>query len=213
MSFDLNLDNISYIKIAYKDRNEFMHCTKAMINNVGEHEIYASSKYNENIKIPAPQNIVISFITDNGIYKANTKLKHIKYKNNYVYYIVATPEELEYMQNREYFRVRMREKAIITYLENEDTQRFVVCETYDISANGLRVILNKNMDFPTNTTITIFLNSKEITIKARYIRNDTEDNIIKASFKYEEISKQDMDYISQQCIKKQLEDRRRKNGI
>ena len=133
MKFNLNLDNINYIKIVYKDKNDNACCTKAAIKNMSEREIYACAKFEDGLYIEFPQEISLSFVCDNGLYRTNTTLKYVENKNPFVFFYIKTPFGIEYQQNREYFRVRMDEDVIMTF-----NQTSVACKVHDISANGIR---------------------------------------------------------------------------
>lgn len=206
MKFNLNLDNINYIKIVYKDKNDNACCTKAAIKNMNEREIYACAKFEDGLYIEFPQEISLSFVCDNGLYRTNTTLKYVENKNPFVFFYIKTPFGIEYQQNREYFRVRMDEDVIMTF-----NQTSVACKVHDISANGIRIILPKKINIPEEVTLDILFRPKNVKTKAKLIRIDNEENILKASFEYLEISKNDVDLISQKCIQKQLEYKRNVN--
>ena len=121
----------------------------------------------------------------------------------YIFFGIKTPLGLEYQQNREYFRVRMEEDVILTFDKTS-----VPCKVYDISANGVRVVLPKKLELPEEVTLDILFSPKNVKTKAKFIRTDNEDNIPKASFEFVGMSEADMDLISQKCIKKQLEYKR-----
>ena len=206
MKFNLNLDNINYIKIVYKDKNDNACCTKAAIKNMSEREIYACAKFEDGLYIEFPQEISLSFVCDNGLYRTNAVLKYVENKNPFVFFYIKTPFGIEYQQNREYFRVRMEEDVIMTF-----NQTSVACKVHDISANGIRIILPKKINIPKEVTLDILFQPKNVKTKAKLIRIDNEENILKASFEYLEISKNDVDLISQKCIQKQLEYKRNVN--
>lgn len=207
MNFDLKPETINYIKILYKDGNDFMHCVKASIKTINEHIIYACLKKEEWEKIPAPQDVVLNFICDNGLYKSKSVLKYTKYEEPYLYVCVKTPDETEFQQNREYFRVRLDKDVVISFTAQEEVIR-VASKIYDISANGLRVRLDSRTAFPEEVFIDIYFDNREIRTKAEFIRTDEEDDILKASFRFLNLAENDMDYISQVCIRKQIEDKR-----
>ena len=203
MKFNLNLDNINYIKIVYKDRDENTCCTKAVIKNMSEREIFACAKFEEGLNIQTPQEISLSFVCENGLYRTNTTLKYLEKDAPYIFFGIKTPLGLEYQQNREYFRVRMEEAVILTFDKTS-----VPCKVHDISANGIRVVLPKKLELPEEVMLDILFSPKNVRTKAKFIRTDNEDNTLKASFEFVGMSEADMDLISQKCIKKQLEYRR-----
>ncbi len=208
MKFELDINNVNYIKIFYKDINGVSHCIKAILKQMGEKEIIAYAKSDNIPKAETPQDITVSFACDDGLYKTGARLKYIStvYEENpYVYFTIQTPEGVDYQQIREYFRVRMFEKALMSYKdENENIQR-IECKTYDISANGIRLQFEQPLKIFKNVQIKIFFETRTIQTNAILIRTDYDGNIFRASFKYDRISERDMDYISQMCIKRQLE--------
>ena len=204
MKFNLNLENINYIKIVYNDSDGVGHYAKAAIKRLGEKEIFACMKYEKELRVPLPQEVSISFACDNALYSAKTTLKLVENEDPYVYFTLNTPQELEYQQNREYFRVKMEEDVLLSFAGT-----VMPCKIYDISANGIRLKLDKDIQIPENVMIDILFSSKNVKTKARFIRTDKEDGIIKASFTFVNISESSRDIISQKCIQKQLNDRRR----
>ncbi len=207
MKLNVNTENIKYIKISYKDNDDFTHMIKAVIKNINERDIYACTKYEEYIYPKTPQEVNISVATDNGLYRAKTTLKSIQKEDKYIYFSLKNPEDFLFEQKREYFRVKLNENALVRYEENENVKQ-VSGETYDISANGVRLVLDRKIPFPETVQISLFLPQRTITAEARYVRYDEEDNIIKASFSFVNMKELDIDYISQICLKKQLEERR-----
>lgn len=204
MKFNLNVDSIKYIKVKYTDSNGVGHIAKASIKHLGEKEIFACMKYQRELNLVLPQEISVSFACDNALYNAKTILKTVENDDPYIYLTLKTPVEIEYTQNREYFRVRMEEKVILSFVGT-----VLACKIYDISANGIRLILDKDVPIPNDVMIDILFSPKDIKTKARFIRKDNEDGVLKASFAYVDITETNRDIISQICIQKQLKDKRR----
>lgn len=208
MKFELDINSVNYIKIVYKDINGNSHCAKAILKQIGEKEIIACVKSENMPKIETPQDITVSFACDDGLYKTNAILKYVSivYEDDpYVYFTIQTPMGVDYQQIREYFRVRMYEKAFISYRdENENIQR-IECKTSDISANGIRLQLEQPIKLAKNVQLKILFETRTIQTNAILVRTDYDGNIFRASFKFDRISNQDVDYIAQRCIKKQLE--------
>lgn len=204
MKFNLNAENIKYLKIVYKDKNDVGHITKAAVKRIDEREIMACAKFEDDLYIKTPQEVSLSFVCENGLYKTNTQLKYIENDEPYIFFFLCTPEGVEYQQNREYFRVKMDDNVILSLGE-----KAVSCKIYDISANGIRLKLNEDIQIPENVKLDILFSSSEVKINAQYIRTDKEDGILKASFSYKDISENIRDIIVQKCIQKQLEDKRK----
>lgn len=199
----LDLNNIKYLKIIYRDDSSVSHCAKAAIRSITEHEIYASTKVETPLFIITPQEISLSIICEEGLYKANATLKFVEAEDLYVYFTIDVPKKMEYQQNREYFRVRMNGNATLRFSGNT-----IPAKIYDISANGIRLVLDKEIKIPEDVTLDILFASKTIKTGARYIRTDDEDGILKASFFFVNLPEASRDIISQKCIQKQLENKR-----
>ena len=209
MKFDLNTENINYLKLTYTDKDGFTHCIKSAIRFINSFEILASAKFEEeNINIITPQEVELGIACDNGLYIAKTTLTRVEKEKSYLLFSMRKPTDMEYRQKREYFRVKLQEDANIIFEEDEQEIK-ISAITYDISANGVRIELEESLTFPEEVNIFLFLPQKTISVKAKYIRTDNEDDIIKASFRFENIAQQDLDYISQICFQKQLEERRK----
>ena len=209
MKFDLDIENINYIKILYKDRYNFTHCVKAAIKKLEEKYIFAGAKSEKPLSMEIPQEVSLSFICDNGLYKTKTKLNFVQFdeKDECIFFSLATPEEVEFQQNREYFRIQMQEKVVVSY-KRDDEEVEIPAYIYDISANGIKIVLSGMMKFPEEVFLEIYLPSKKIKTSAKYVRTDDEDGICKASFHFIDLPIQDLDYISRLCLIKQLEQRR-----
>jgi len=204
MKFNLDFEKIKYIKITYSEANGTLHCAKAAVKNISAREIYACTKTETPLFIKTPQEISLGIICDNGLYKASTTLKFIQNQEPYVFFTMKYPDDFDYQQNREFFRVRMEGNVLVRFSEN-----VIPCKIYDISANGIRVALDNDIQFPDNVTLDILFSQKSVKTAAKYIRTDIEDDILKAAFNFVNLSDSGRDIISQKCIQKQLEDKRK----
>ena len=208
MKFNLNTENINYVKINYKDNNGFIHCLKAAVRLITERELLACIKMEELPEAEVPQEVSLGIACENGLYKTKTILKKIEEDAPYLLFSMQKPEEMEYQQKREYFRVKLSENVNVKYF-SEGQEHTYSGITYDISANGVRIELDVPMDFPQEVNLLLYLPQKTIEVKAGFVRYDSEDGILKASFQFIDIAQSDLDYISQICLCKQLEQRRK----
>ena len=207
MNFDLKPETINYVKILYKDSDDFSHCVKASIKYFTEYDIYACVRKEAWENVPCQQEVTLSFACNNGLYMAKSTLKYTKYEDPYLYFSIKIPENMEYRQNREFFRVNINKDVVISYRVDDDVIR-VSCKTFDLSANGLKAQLGEKTSFPEEVFLDLYFDNREIRTKAKYIRSDEDDEIIKASFNFIDLEPNDSDYISRVCIKKQIEDKR-----
>ena len=207
MKFDLGIENINYIKISYLDEENKDFTIKAAVKTINEREIFACTKYEDSLSIKTPQDINLSIISNNGLYLAKTSLKFVQKEPPYIFFAIETPVNVEHRQTREYFRVKMQDKAIISY-KLLDTVQQIYCEIYDISANGIRLKTDEKIENVEDLYINILFKEKNIKTKAKFSRFDNEDNIPKIAFQFTEISEIDRDFISQKCIQQQILNRR-----
>jgi FKBP-type peptidyl-prolyl cis-trans isomerase len=80
---------------------------RAAIKDINEREIIACTKYDASLEVKTQQEVVVSFISDDGIYRTKTNLKSFENDEPYTFFYLETPDNIEYHQNREYFRVPM----------------------------------------------------------------------------------------------------------
>ena len=208
MRFNLNLDSINYVKLLWQDLQGAPCCRKTAIKFMGETEMcLCTTCEDDEFRIKTPQNVTVSFACDNGLYRTMVELIHSELRNSYVYFTLKTPEGLEFQQNREYFRVKMTEKAILSFKQNNEIKR-VPSTTFDISANGVKLVIPEKYDNLEEVLINIMFDTRDFKSKARFVRYDDEDGVLKASFQFVELPNNDVDFISQKCIQKQLEYKR-----
>ena len=128
-------------------------------------------------------------------------------ENPYIFFILETPQGMEFQQNREYFRIAS-EYNCAYYIHNEDRTTCITGKTYDISANGVSIIVPVHAVSDENSEIEIMINERTVRAYAKCVRSEETDDGYKLSFFFEQISNPDRDYISQVCIRKQLEQKR-----
>ena len=207
MSFNLNLENILYMKIMYKDIYGDFCPVKSAIKSINEKEMLICSKYIENLQIEFPQEIMLSIICNDGPYKTKATVRRMEKEEPYIFWFVETPQGLEYQQNREYFRIVAEYDCIYSLKTGENVEE-IFSKTVNISANGVSITAEEYAVSSQDAALLININGRKIQTKIKFIRSDKIDDGYKLSFKFTDISEADRDFISQTCIKKQLEDRR-----
>ena len=207
MRFNLDLKDIKYVKLLYKDDFGDMVTVKAALKNITEREVTICSKFEDGCNIEFPQTVVLSIVCNDGLYKTKARLKSVENDEPYSFFYLETPEGVEYQQNREYFRIR--EARPCKYIvDNDGDDVELTGETYDISANGISIIVPSLVVSDAPAELNISMIDKDIKTKVAYVRSEKLDNGYKVSFSYLGMSTPDRDYISQFCIKKQLEQKR-----
>lgn len=209
MKFNLSIENIKYVKILYANATGNPVSVKAAIKKIDEREITTCLKFEEDFDIKTPQQVTLSIVCSEGLYRTQIKLKSVSVQAPYIYMYLETPESLEYQQNREYFRIPVSYNCVY-YVQNNNQPAAFQAQTTDISANGVSIILPVHVFSEDDADIEIMVEERLISAKIRYIRSEKIDDGYKLSFKFIDISIRDRDYISQICIQKQLEDKRNK---
>lgn len=207
MKFNFKLEDIKYVKILYKDKSSTPCITKAGLKKIDEREIFACGKFEDGLEIDTPQEITLSFICNDGLYRTKTILKSVENDEPYTFFTLNTPQGIEYEQNREYFRVLAKYDCIYKVLVDGVAVEYN-SKTVDISANGVSILLPKHIISERNSELYIIINNKPFRTKIKFVRSEKVNEGYKISFTYVDISEQDRDFISQICLKKQLEQRR-----
>lgn len=204
MKFKFDLEEIKYAKIEYKGDDGILYVKKLVIKTISNREILACARFEGGLNISTPQNVTISFVCNDGLYRTKTNLKTVEKDEPYNFFILETPENIEFEQNREYFRVNAKYKCKYKI----DDEHEYNAETIDLSANGVCLALPADVSTRNIADIMLIFDNRFIPIKARFIRSEKNNDIYQTSFAYIKIAEQDRDFISQVCIKKQLEQRR-----
>ena len=209
MRFNFKLEDVKYAKILCKDANGNPVSIKAGIKRIDSREIIACSKYDDNIMLINTQDVVLSMVCNDGLYRTKTLLKKIENAEPYIVFILETPQGIEYEQNREYFRIPVQYDCFCKTEEDDCIQGYEG-KTVDISANGVCVVFKKVFLFSGKLTLIIYIENKPVELKVKYIRSEIlENEEFKVSFAFKQISESDRDLISKICIQKQLENKRK----
>ena len=210
MRFNLNVEEIKYIKILYANKDGNPVSTKAALKKIDDREIVACLKFEDNFVVEVPQQITLSIVCSEGLYRTKTMLLSYSCEAPYIFMVLETPGSIEYQQNREYFRVNASYNCVY-YVQNNGQAAMFNAVTADISANGVSIIMPVHIFSEEDAEIEMMVEERLIRTKIRYIRSEKLDSGYKLSFKYSDLPLRDRDYISQICIKRQLEDKRNKN--
>ena len=206
MKFKVKIEDIKYVKIYYKTLSSTFCNSKIGIKSMNEKEIIACGKFEKSLNIETPQQIDMSIVCNDGLYKTKTNLISFTDEIPYTFFKIETPKSIEYEQNREYFRVSANLDCIYKIFETDKEYR---TKTVDLSANGVSIELPTHEISEKFSEINLLINNKKITILVKYVRSEKIKDGYKISFTYHKISETDRDFISQICIQKQLQERRK----
>ena len=78
-----DLSNMKYVKVMYTGLDNKPHEVTTDVQLLGEAMIYVYFRYKANFDIKYPQNVTIKFVTDGGMYIAESVLQEIKKSDNF----------------------------------------------------------------------------------------------------------------------------------
>lgn len=207
MKFNLNLEEIKYAKILYKDTNNKPCVKKAALKRANEREFLICTKFENIVKIDTPQEITLSLVCQDGLYRTKSTLKKVENDEPYTFFIIEPPAGLEYQQNREFFRILVKQDC--TYCVHTEAGTVnIPATTYDLSANGISIDIETALLPQEDASIVLNLNGNKIKSRVRFVRKEQIPGGYRLSFFFANITEADRDLISQFCLKKQLEQRR-----
>ena len=209
MAFNFKIDNIKYFNIYYRNAEGNPVSVRAALQNIreGGEEIIACLKTDKRMYVNTPQEVTLNIICNDGLYRTVTQLKSVENALPYVYFILESPKDVEYQQNREYFRIRGDYKGIYTVKLPDGNHSYSI-KTYDISASGVSIIIPELIVTKEDASLKIVIDGREVSMGLQYVRSEKFEQGYRLAFKYSEISEQDRDYISRVCIKRQIAERR-----
>lgn len=207
MDFKFKLEDVKYVKVLCKNANGEARVVKLALKNINDREIISTAKYDETLDIPAFQEVLLTCVCKDGVYETETRLKSVEKDEPYMVFVFEIPQDFNYVQNREFFRVPVNYKCIFKIVENNMIKEFEA-QTIDISANGISILFPMHVVTEKFSDISILINGRLVQAKISYIRSEEVANGYKVSFTFIKIADTDRDYLSQICIQKQLEERR-----
>lgn len=149
--------------------------------------------------------IEINIYAQDGVYNATSSILSSNYLNETTFYMLSFPSNIKHSQRREYLRADIETDFAMT-VEFEGTQvDRIIATTKNICAKGLAFISDKQMNAYTKLDIELFLAGKQINTHAELVYSNPIR--INNSFKFltavtfTDISKEEMNFITLQCMK------------
>lgn len=208
MKFTFNLEEIKYIKLVYQDNDGSPKSFKGAIKSIDDRKIFACIRNEDDVNMPLPQKVTLSIVCNEGLYRTETIMRSVETDEPYVFITLDTPQGMEFQQNREYFRIIAQYNCVYYISEHNNTISYTA-KTIDISANGVSIILPSLIVSEEDAELEIMIKERLVRTHIKYVRSEKLQEGYKISFKYTKISSKDQDYISQVCIQKQLEQKRK----
>ena len=176
---------------------DFKNSNKGKVLNVSSEGFKMELKYEPKGLI---QNHICDFysLTDNGYLYFESYIQSLE--NNVV--TIANPVKHRFLQRRKFTRIKFVENLELVF---EDIKHKV--RTLDISAGGMKLTTEENIDIEKEYRVTINLgNEQEVKCKYQLIRVEKGDNgLYIISGKFSQLSNIDRMTLVQYCMKKDLE--------
>lgn len=206
MKLNFRLEDIRYANLLYRDSNG-NPCMDSIIIKDLKDNILANCKASKRLQLQSKQNVTLSIVCSDGLYILKTKVKSVEQDEPYIFIVFEQAESIEHHQKREYFRVPAMYECMVYARVDKELQDIKV-KTFDISANGICLFIPDNVQYQNINELTINIENNFIKIKVKYIRAVKLEKGSKVSYYFDYISESDRNFISQVCIKKQIEERR-----
>jgi len=203
MQLSFNLEDISYLRLEYKDESGESKIIQLAVKEKRENEFIAIADSEGLSYIDTPQKISLDFIAHDGLYKTTTMLKEVKPEGSYTYFIIENPASLDYQQNREYYRILADYDCIYTVDNGIDVESYNAV-TYDISAGGISIIVDENVISQEEMSIVICMPDRDVKSHLKFIRCEMHEDKYKLSFEFTDLSERDYEMLSNLCVMKQL---------
>ena len=158
---------------------------------------------------PKGQPLEIYVYTPNGVFRLKCRLLECMSETC----SVSTPFETNKIQRREFIRVKLKVKTIVT-IETPTFSKKITTGTKDISAKGMKILLDEDISKYTNKIeLSILFPENIIKTLARIIKvipTKTQDGLrFVTSLMFITISGKDMDFIVKKCFEFQAAQRRK----
>ena len=208
MKFNIKLERVNYIKIFLNDEQDDSSVIKCGIRKIENKEIIAFTKSNDNLKELVQKPVKVIFVCDDGVYSVKTRVKKIEKAEPYLILIIEEPEEMDFEQKREFFRVQTSIDCVCeTSVEGYGAK--YLGKILNLSANGVSVLFENYFIVNKTCEISFTLENKRFTLNASYVRSENYEGGYKIAFSFMKVSESDKDFISRVCLQKQLENKRK----
>ena len=178
---------------------DFKNSNKGKVLEVSQEGFRMQLKYKPEGLI---QNHICDFysMTDNGYLYFESYIKSLE--NNVI--SIANPVKHRFLQRRKFTRVKFIEPLELVYEKTSHKAR-----TLDISAGGMKIQTEENIDIEKDYSVVINLsNEQEIKCKYRLIRVERGDNgLYTISGRFTQLSNIDKMILIQYCMQKEMENK------
>ena len=86
MNLNINLDNVKYVKLTLQEINGNSATVRSAIKKMDKREIIVCSKFDVELSIKSPQDVTMSIVCLDGLYRTKAKLKSFEKDEPYVFF-------------------------------------------------------------------------------------------------------------------------------
>ena len=149
--------------------------------------------------------IEINIYAEDGIYNATSRILSSNYLNETTFYMLSFPSNIKHSQRREFLRADIETDFSLTLrLDGTEVDK-IVSITKNICAKGLAFIADRQMSAYTDMEAELYLEGKIIRTHAELVYSNPVrvDNTFKflTAVTFTDISKEEMNFITLQCMK------------
>ena len=163
----------------------------------GVFEDYFTVKLYSKGKYEIDESVELFTMTDKGQLYFETIVKDVK-DNEFI--SMWYPINYKYLQRREYTRINLEKEVYLTCGEKKIKAKII-----DISAGGLKVITNEQLELLKSYDFSIDIESKEVKCNFEPIRIEANGSYFTASGRFNNINNYDRIALVQFCFMKQIE--------
>lgn len=218
------LARLRYVKLTYSGVDGNPHEIKTELKTLSDAAISLYVRCRTYPEIQCPQQIIIKFITDNGLFEAISVLQRIEKVDNIVYFLIQPPTKMIKCQNRKYYRVNMKRTCVLVATDENAHSTAYMSRLVDVSAGGILIYKLESMfdnEFiaiePENYkqfNIVLFLDIDVVLkLSARYVRQEKHDKFYRYAFEFTNMKQSDIDIISKYVTKEQVEQLKMQNKV
>ncbi len=209
MKYNFKLEEIKYAKILYEDSSGKTFTIKSVVKQLDNTGVSMYIKYDEKVLQNLDKQVVgLKFVCSDGLYSSKAKISKIESIPPYIVIKLENLDNIIHNQNREFFRVPVNIDCTCIRQNDNEIEK-ISGEILDLSANGVKVVFNKVFRINGTESLSFFIENKELLLKLRYIRSSVVENKFIISFNFYKIDESTKNLISQFCIRKQLEEKRK----
>ncbi len=219
-----SIGEIKYVHCTYDSRRFTEHFGLKALND--EYVLLTT-----NISTITPkkgESLKVFLYCSNGIFRFETTVLRTEESFPYQFWFLKLPKDFEVTQQRNFYRTVFCLSTVVTVNFYNGEKKLIPCNAYDISGNGISLIVSPklhssqlehflskpNFDQYAKFTICIKFPNRDINTVMKFIHKRTlskTTNTMIYAFKFETINPSDCEFITKQCLAKQLSENQKKN--